>query len=140
MPRSLIPSACAALLTACAANGHFSVTGTITDAEHLPLPQAQVELSLPDTTIRGQADTLGRFQLSGPNQHGCFRLVASFIGYGPALANVPLSPGRAINVGKLQLPTGGIPEIGALFWKFCRMKPDTVSFYAGVQTVVDSSH
>jgi hypothetical protein len=140
-PSALIGFLCAGALTACATTKSVSVTGWLTSARHQwPISSAQLELSLQDTIIRGQSDSLGRFKLSAPRLHGCFRLVAKQVGYGQALANVLLKPGRVTDVGELQMQSGGIPEIGALFWKFCRMEPDTVSYYAGVTTVVDSSH
>ena len=140
MSKALILAMSAGLVTACATPGPVSITGRVRSAQDQWLLAAtEVELSLPDTTIRGRTDSLGRFQLSVARYHGCFRLVAKHIGYSQALANVRVTPGRVIDVGDLQLQSGGIPEIGALFWKFCRMTPDTVSYYAGVRMVVDSS-
>ncbi len=72
-----------------------TVSGTVRDAAGAPMPGASVYLS--GTTRGDAADRDGRYEIADVAP-GAYRLVASIIGFEPALEDVTLVPGGTLEV------------------------------------------
>ena len=90
----------AVLVTAASAQP-ATVSGVVRDAEGGPLPGVSVYLS--GTTRGAAADREGRYRL-GAVEPGRYRLVASLLGYTPAVQAVRLAPGAALTLDVVLTP------------------------------------
>ncbi|MGB3545221.1 carboxypeptidase-like regulatory domain-containing protein [Rubrivirga sp.] len=82
-------------LVASASAQTATVSGTVLDADGAPLAGASVYLS--GTTRGDAADREGRFEILNVDP-GAYRLVASLVGYDPALEDITLTPGADLEV------------------------------------------
>lgn len=94
-------------------------------------PVAQAWVTVSALKKGAYADSLGQFEFSVKGRRGCYRLVASFVGYQPTFHDFSLASASEVDLGDIPLEQSPIPETYPVRSGDCVPQDSSLADWAG---------